>query len=202
MKRPLCLLAILVTVAAFFLNVLKDGRALENGPPDNSFLELVGKVQQKELKRNYLGEDISVIYLIPTGQENREFEMVQCYLEPSLKNVPSIGEYVRVSGKVKAFSHPTNPGEFDSYLYYSTLKISYRLNNVKILESGGNISWYKEGLYRVKIFFEAVLDSILPKQDAAIMKAMLLGDKAFLDEETKDMYKSSGIMHTLAVSGV
>ena len=195
-------MAILVTVAAFFLNVLKDGRALENGPPDNSFLELVGKVQQKELKRNYLGEDISVIYLIPTGQENREFEMVQCYLEPSLKNVPSIGEYVRVSGKVKAFSHPTNPGEFDSYLYYSTLKISYRLNNAKILESGGKISWYKEGLYRVKIFFEAVLDSILPKQDAAIMKAMLLGDKAFLDEETKDMYKSSGIMHTLAVSGL
>lgn len=195
-------MAILVTVAAFFLNVFKDGRALANDPPDNSFVELVGKVQQKELKAGYLGEDISVIYLIPMGDRNKDFEMVQCYLDPSLSLVPSIGEYVKVSGKVKTFSHPTNPGEFDSYLYYSTLKISYRLNNVKILERGGRTSWYKEGLYRVKIFFEGVLDSILPKQDAAIMKAMLLGDKAFLDEETKDMYKSSGIMHTLAVSGL
>jgi len=195
-------LAILVTVAAFFLNVYKDGWGLKNAPPDNSFVELLGKVQQKELKAGYFGEDISVIYLIPTVQKNRDFEMVQCYLDPAIKNVPSIGEYVKVSGKVKAFSHPTNPGEFDSYLYYSTLKISYRLNNVKILETGGKISWYREGLYRVKIFFEGVLDSILPEQDAAIMKAMLLGDKAFLDEDTKDMYKSSGIMHTLAVSGL
>ena len=195
-------MAILVTVAAFFLNVFKDGRALANDPPDNSFVELFGKVQQKELKAGHLGEDISVIYLIPTGQKNRDFEMVQCYLDPSVNKVPSIGEYVKVSGKVKTFSHPTNPGEFDSYLYYSTLKISYRLNNVKILERGGKISWYKEGLFRVKIFFERVLDSILQKQDAAIMKAMLLGDKAFLDEDTKDMYKSSGIMHTLAVSGL
>lgn len=191
-----------MTVAAFFLNVFRDGCGSLNEPPDKSYVELVGKVQQKELKTDYLGEDISVIYLIPTGQEKRDFEMVQCYLDPSLNTVPSIGEYVKVSGKVKTFSHPTNPGEFDSYLYYSTLKISYRLNNVKILESGGKISWYKEGLYRVKIYFEKVLDSILSSQDAAIMKAMLLGDKAFLDEETKDMYKNSGIMHTLAVSGL
>ena len=195
-------MAILVTVAAFFLNVFKDDNARACVPEDKSFIELVGKVQGKELKAGYLGEDISVIYLIPTGQKNRDFELVQCYLDQSLCVVPSIGEYVKVSGRVKTFSHPTNPGEFDSCLYYSTLKISYRLNNAKVLDRGGKISWYKESLYQVKIFFESVLDKILPQQDAAIMKAMLLGDKAFIDEETRQMYKSSGIMHTLAVSGL
>lgn len=203
MKRPLCLLAILVTVAAFFLNVFKYSSVIaENGPSDKSYIELVGKVHNKELKKDLSGNDISVIYLIPTGQENRDFEMVQCYLDPSMSLAPSIGEYVRVCGKVKTFSRPTNPGEFDSYLYYSTLKISYRLTGTTILETGGKKSLYKESLYQVKIFFERALDKILSEKDSSIMKAMLLGDRAFIDEETKDMYKNSGIMHTLAVSGL
>ncbi|MBQ8029941.1 MAG: ComEC/Rec2 family competence protein, partial [Butyrivibrio sp.] len=203
MKRPLCLLAILVTVAAFFLNVFKYSSVIaENGPSDKSYMELVGKVHNKELKKDLSGNDISVIYLIPTGQENRDFEMVQCYLDPSMSLAPSIGEYVRVCGKVKTFSRPTNPGEFDSYLYYSTLKISYRLTGTTILETGGKKSLYKESLYQVKIFFERALDKILSEKDSSIMKAMLLGDRAFIDEETKDMYKNSGIMHTLAVSGL
>jgi len=169
---------------------------------DKSHVELVGKVHNKECKKDFNGDDIFVIYLIPIGLENRDFEMVQCYLDPSKTLIPSIGEYVKVKGKVKTFSHPTNPGEFDSYLYYSTLKISYRITEAFVLETGGKKSLYKESLFQVKLFLESVLDMILPSQDASIMKAMLLGDRAFIDEETRDMYKNSGIMHTLAVSGL
>ena len=34
------------------------------------------------------------------------------------------------------------------------------------------------------------------------MKAILLGDKAFMNEESKDLYKNNGIIHILAVSGL
>ena len=191
-----------MTVAAFFLNTLTSDSVRTPDLADKSHVELVGKICNKEIKKNFSGDDISVIYLIPTGLENRDFEMVQCYMEPSLNDVPSIGEYVKVSGQVKLFHRPTNPGEFDSYLYYSTLKISYRLNDAGLLKVGGKKDVYKEGLYRVRIFLEQVLDRIMDEKDAGVMKAMLLGDKAFIDEETKDMYKSSGIMHILAVSAL
>ncbi|RKM62258.1 DNA internalization-related competence protein ComEC/Rec2 [Butyrivibrio sp. CB08] len=203
MKRPLAFLAILVTVAVFvYLNVFSSAFADTDSALDKSYVELFGKVHSKELKKSSTGETNSVIYLIPTGEENRDFEMVQCYIEPSCTTCPSIGQYVLVSGKARTFSRPTNPGEFDSHLYYSTLKISYRLSDAKILKIGGKKNWYRESLYQVRIFLEDVLDGVLPSEDAGVMKAMLLGDKAYLDEETKDMYKSSGIMHILAVSAL
>ena len=203
MKRPLCLLAILVTVAVvFYLNIFTSVNTDNTGVADMSHVELYGKVQNKELKKIYTGEMISVIYLVPLEKEKKDFEMVQCYLDPSSEIVPSIGQFVLVSGKVKVFSKPTNPGEFDSHLYYSTLKISYRINDAKVLKLGGSSDPYREKLYNVKLYFEQVLDRVLKEQDSAIMKAMLLGDKVYLDEETKEMYKNSGGAHLLAISGL
>ncbi len=39
------------------------------------------------------------------------------------------------------------------------------------------------------------------KEDSSIYKAMLLGDTSFMEKDTLDLYRSSGIAHLLAVSG-
>ena len=204
MKRPLCLLAILLSAAVcIYLEVfLSDIIGNMNAAPDGSYQTLIGRVQSKEVRRSYQGEFLPVIYIVPTEQTNKHSKLIQCYLESGDEALPAIGEYIQVSGKVKTFLAPTNPGEFDSRLYYSTLKISYRLTGVKILKTGGEPNRYREALYKIRRFLESSLDRALSEQDSAIMKAMLLGDKAFMDEETKDMYKDNGIMHILAVSGL
>ncbi len=173
-----------------------------NLAPDGSYQTLIGRVQSKEVRRSYQGEFLPVIYIVPTEQISKHSKLIQCYLESGDEALPAIGEYIEVSGKVKTFSAPTNPGEFDSRLYYSTLKISYRLTGAKILKVGGEPNRYREALYKTRRFLESSLDRALSEQDSAIMKAMLLGDKAFMYEETKDMYKDNGIMHILAVSGL
>ncbi len=204
MKRPLCLLAILLSAAVcIYLEVfLSDIIGNMNAAPDGSYQTVIGRVQSKEVRRSYQGEFLPVIYIVPTEQINKHSKLIQCYLESGDEALPAIGEYIQVSGKVKTFSAPTNPGEFDSRLYYSTLKISYRLTGAKILKTGGEPNRYREALYKIRRFLESSLDRALSEQDSAIMKAMLLGDKAFMDEETKDMYKNNGIMHILAVSGL
>ncbi len=196
-------MAILLTAAVFiFLEIsLSDLTGRENLPGDKTTACVVGMVWQKEVRRDFGGGYLPVIYILPKNETNNDYCLIQCYLD-SWDHLPSIGECVEVSGRVKVFSSPTNPGEFDSRLYYSTLKISYRLTGGEVLKKGGKPDAYREGLYRIRVFLENALDRVLTPEDAGIMKAMLLGDKAFMDEEVKELYKNNGIMHILAVSGL
>ena len=168
---------------------------------DGSYMTVYGKVQGKEFRKSFTGEILPVIYLLPNDQDISEYCLIQCYLD-SCDPLPQMGSYALVSGRAKVFSSPTNPGEFDSRLYYSSLKISYRLNSCRILKVGGKADLYAEQLFKVRMFLEKALDSALSEADSSIMKAMLLGDKAYMDQEVKDMYKDSGIIHILAVSGL
>ena len=203
MKRPLCLLAVLLTAAVFiYLEIFSSditGKAPEK--PDQATVTVTGMVQGKEFRRSFDGEILPVIYLIPNSEKIQKYSLIQCYLDSS-EALPEIGTYASVSGKVKIFTPPTNPGEFDSRLYYSSLKILYRLSSCRVLDTAGKADGYRETLFRMRMFFEGSLDLCLSWEDAAIMKAMLLGDKAYMDAEVKDMYKESGIIHILAVSGL
>ena len=204
MKRPLSLLAILLSAAVCIYLELFLSDIIGSGPfaEDGSFVTVVGRVSSKEFRRDFQGRILPVIYIVPTKQENKHSKLIQCYLESGDYELPAIGRYVEISGKVRAFQAPTNPGEFDSRLYYSTLKISYRLTGASVNKIGGTQNSYREALFKTRCFLESSLDKALSEQDSAVMKAMLLGDKAFMDEETRDMYRNNGIMHILAVSGL
>ncbi|MCR5747533.1 MAG: ComEC/Rec2 family competence protein, partial [Lachnospiraceae bacterium] len=203
MKRPLCLLAILVTAAVFlYLELSETDITGVNVHSDGDVISIVGYVQNKEYKKSFASDKTPVLYILPTDQDSLKKSLIQCYMSVDGGVLPSIGEYVEIEGRVKNFSSPTNPGEFDSRLYYSSLKISYRVTGARLLRSGGGRNLYREGLCRVRLILEDVLDDILPGQDSAIMKAMLLGDKSHLDDEIRDMYKNSGIIHIIAISGL
>lgn len=47
-----------------------------------------------------------------------------------------------------------------------------------------------------------IYDEILPPNESRILKAMLLGNKTFLSDEIVQIYKSTGIYHILAISGL
>ncbi|NLC73940.1 MAG: DUF4131 domain-containing protein [Clostridiales bacterium] len=114
-----------------------------------------------------------------------------------------IGSYSRFSGTLRAFAHATNPGEFDSSLYYQTLIISFRLNNVNVEAVGTTKDPLGNALYMLKRTFSRILDEcMVTEQDAGILKAMLLGEKGSLTPEIKDLYQESGIIHILAISGL
>lgn len=203
MKRPLCFISLIIT-AIVFIYLEFSVSTLTNYSPvaeDGSFIEMTGIVSEKEVRLGLTGEEVLVIYLIPSDRLKGNFKYVECYLENDGFK-PYVGEMVSLGGKVSAFSSPRNPGEFDSRLYYSSLKIAYRLYNTRIYASDGKRDFIKENLYRLRRFLENILDNRLDKNDSSIMKAVLLGDKAFMDEEVKELYKNSGIMHVLAVSGL
>ena len=43
---------------------------------------------------------------------------------------------------------------------------------------------------------------MFPEKEAAVMSALLLGDKKDLDSELKELYKRNGILHILSISSL
>lgn len=129
-------------------------------------------------------------------------ENIICYMEDGGFAMPEIGTLLRVNGKVRCFSPAGNKGEFDREEYYRTRKLSFGLEDARLLAYGGKASVLGEGLFRLKTHFAAVLGRVFPETEASVMKAMLLGEKDGLDEEIKELYRDSSVIHILSISGL
>lgn len=114
---------------------------------------------------------------------------------------PEMGSTVWVSGTVSRFSGASNPGGFDTRLYYASLGIDCALKDGRILwKSGG--SFLGEWLWQARNRLSQKLDACLGEKEASVLRNILLGDKETLDKDIKELYRSNGISHILAISGL
>lgn len=120
----------------------------------------------------------------------------------SAETLPAMGCAVRCSGTFRAYSHATNPGEFDYADYYRAIGVEGRLKNAVISARTDGYSRLRETLYRLRCYWRARFYSVFPEKEASVMTALLLGDREGLDEDIKLLYKRSGILHILSISGL
>lgn len=125
-------------------------------------------------------------------------EGVLCYPEKE----PAMGSVVLMEGKFYAFSHATNPGEFDGADYYRIMGQQGRLMQAECLAQSGDYSGFREKLYLCRKHLSLLIQSCYPGEEASVMGAMLLGEKGTLDTEVKSLYQQNGIIHILAISGL
>lgn len=122
-----------------------------------------------------------------------------------------IGATYLVNSKLSAVGSANNPHAFD-YAHYleaqgialqafaPPVQLAQRAEEGMILLSNGerigNLSWARNWLaHRI--------DLALPSpNEAAVAKALLLGDKSSLSEDTRKNYTRTGAVHVLAVSGL
>ncbi len=118
------------------------------------------------------------------------------------KNEYPIGADVKFAGKVKSFSSARNDGEFDEEKYYRgqgyDVRVEAFATNV-IAESKFPLL---EILYQLKMRLKAVYEYGLYGEEAGIMSAIAIGDKAELSNDVKDFFKVAGLSHILAISGL
>lgn len=223
MRRPLCLICVAFVVSVFIslqMNPLSESINVEDG----SRVIYAGEVYHKEYRYHSL-----ILYLrnvnqvsstnIPISdnkindvatsedlignaatEKGSQDMRILCYVEEGRE--PRLGSYVLVSGDVACFSQSRNPGGFDQEMYYRIQNIGFAMKKVEILAESNTYSRYREGLYQFRRRMEQVFDQTMSEKDASIMKAMILGNKAELDKESKQLYQKSGISHILAISGL
>lgn len=129
-----------------------------------------------------------------------EIRGVICYMEE--EKMPAMGSLVMVRGSYWAFSHATNPGEFDAADYYAIAGQQGRLTQSRVLAAGEEHDAFRERLYRLREYLSLLIDACYEEADASVMKAMLLGEKGMLDAQVKELYRVNGILHILSISGL
>ncbi len=215
MKRPLCCVC-LAFVAAVFLYLFSGLLPAEFvSETQGSQLAITGELYNKEYKNGslvlylrHVKKKNSAIQNFSKQTEAMEYEndiSVMCYMDNDIfwrEEDIRLGAWVVVEGEVSLLKSAGNPGEFDAAAYYRTLGISFRLYNAKVIAQGTAYSAYHENLYRMRRYFEGVYDLVLSEEDAAVLKAMVLGEKSELDAKSRLLFQRSGISHILAISGL
>ena len=212
MKRPLFLAALfLVVIAALRLGA---GGAEDVPPGYVSAKELeaaqelliAGQVYQKDETSIYLKSVVIYDSNAPgqsagvSGQGIPCAENFICEMQGEA-DIP-LGRTVAVQGIFAPYSHATNPGEFDAAVYYRTLSVGGKLRKAQMKACGEDWWPVRNGLYELKCLLKERLYRIFPEKEAAVMSALLLGDKKDLDSELKDLYKRNGILHILSISSL
>lgn len=135
--------------------------------------------------------------------DNKEYfvDGILVYL-PSDASGIRMGDVIAVSGTLSSFDLPRNDGEFNTYEYYKSQGIYYRLE----ADEFSTIS-SKDGLegklFKIREYLrERIFEYSFNAKDAGTMTAMLLGDKSYLDKELKEGFQDIGISHILVVSGL
>ena len=196
-KRPL-LLAFLL--AAFLILVLGE-RGLsaprQPGFPDGETVTLTGIVEEIVEKENSRQIRLSHIYL-SSGLSYQRQVLVYENQQTELK----IGYKVKAAGNYAPLEKASNPGQFDQKAYYEARGIGMVLKKAKltVIEAKENLFFQK--LSELRSFWAQNLEKITGKEEAALLKAMLLGEKSGLKKEQKELYQSGGISHILAISGL
>ena len=206
MRRPLLLAAVcLVLGMGFLLQLGLFNRASAGQIGAETFaagesLILTGQVYQKDSKEYCIKSVHIVLSAVDPQQTIPCNDNFICVMEQNA-DIP-LGSTVLLSGVFQPFSSATNPGEFDAHDYYQTLGLGGRVKECVLLAQGENFWYIREMLYRFRCLLKYRLEKVFPEQEAAVMCALLLGDKEDLDPDLKELYQRNGILHILSISSL
>src|SRR5271166_5223392 len=115
------------------------------------------------------------------------------------------GDRIRFSAKLKLPRNFRNPGAFDYQGYLADHAIAAlgaaKTENVERLPgfTGSRIAFWRSRLHRGVV---AKVHELWPPREAALIDAMVIGEEAFIDRDTRADFQRSGTYHVLVVSGM
>ncbi len=128
-------------------------------------------------------------------------DKIRCY--SSQQNTQLyIGSQVWIKGIFMPFDTALNPGQFDSRFYFHIHHIGGSIEESSIIWSDFDKNHWRGFLYSLKNYLLEKADIYFQPEYGGVIKTILLGDKTDLDKGLKSLYKESGILHILTISGL
>lgn len=129
-------------------------------------------------------EKIMVNYYIKNDEE-------KYYLENNLKE----GSIILVEGNKTEISEPTifNAFNYKKYLYNNHIYFTFLAKKINFINNDLSL------INKIKLKISQRINKIERKE---YVNAFILGDKNYIDSEIKEMIRSNGVSHLLALSGM
>lgn len=112
------------------------------------------------------------------------------------------GQICSVKGHFLELNPATNEGEFSLPSYYKGEGISGVFQAKTIGHILGEPSPFAKELFTLKQDLGNRIDALFPKETAAFLKSLFLGERSGITLSEKSLYQSAGISHILAISGL
>lgn len=196
-QRPVACLALLVFLILQILPVRLFYEPLQ--VTEKCEVQVTGRVSrmmQKEEKTQIYLQDCQV------QNEKLRFETKKLLIYLSDSTVYPVGTDLSLSGTIYPIEEPTNPGQFNSRLYYQGKGIAYTVYADRISAVGTHPAFLREKLLKMQRRIGRVYEKVLNDRDSRLLRAMVLGEKEGLDADVKEFYQRNGISHLLAISGL
>ena len=205
-RRPVCLVCLILMLCMWVLDLAGILHIRENPLPESvqhyitehSDAVIRGEVQHCQATETSFSVYLKHVFLI-LDSEQIPIKNVKVFLESDKKL--KTGMSVEAAGRLEEVSEARNPGEFDSRQYYACQKIYYFMKKAEIRARSRTYSHYSQFMQDMKDHMMQILEKAAG-DDAGIFEAMLLGDKANLEETVRLRYQMAGIIHILAISGL
>jgi competence protein ComEC len=120
--------------------------------------------------------------------------------------IPRFGDHILVAGRASVPAGPVNPGEFDQAAYLAgqgigmTMSAS-RASAIYIVEHG-DLTWIERVVLPIRHAAQRFADRFVRGEEGDIVRALLVGERDYIDPETRRSFMLTGTIHVLSVSGL
>lgn len=206
MKRPACVVGCCLIIFLGLILFLRKPEPFSDDSISGRTLFLHGTIDDKYQKRSSTYLVIKNAGTVSGGEIRKKTKIIVRLKEsrPSLAMLPSVGSPVTVKGRGMLFSRARNPGNFDLAEYEMIRGIDFEIYDADIIDfdERRGAGCLDELLCIIRERLSAAIDLIYGKDEACIIKAMLLGDRTDLSDEIKDSFRRSGMSHILCISAL
>ncbi len=165
---------------------------------------LQGKIVEIKEKE---GEDkLTILIDDTTFQSGTEMvklrKKIYVYADIDTKNQLYPGDTIKCIGILSLPEEPTNPGQFNQKIYCRANGVYYLFFAERYERTKRPMHSVRRAAYKMKKQIEEIYAFVFREEQAALLDAMVLGDKTKLTDDTKKIYEENGVMALLCVSGL
>ncbi|HQT90453.1 MAG TPA: DNA internalization-related competence protein ComEC/Rec2 [Candidatus Kryptobacter bacterium] len=119
----------------------------------------------------------------------------------------AIGDRIIFTGKAGVISAARNPGQFNLRTYYTLNGIAGRIylkndGDLLAVEHNRGFTFRRDIVEPVRVFIREKTSALMSGEEAALARAMVLGERAGINREINEQFINTGTIHILAVSGL
>jgi len=182
---------VFIFVLFLVLGVWRVGHSLHSYIEYPTYAQLSGVAQDIGVTT---GGNQRVIVRMDSGLQ------VMTYIRPH-QPWAQLGQEITVTGELRPLSRSANPGGYDQFQHLRSQKVDATIwpDTIQL----GDIRLSPMVILRMaRDRLAAVYDALLPPREAAVIRSMVLGDRADMDRDLAQQYRAMGIFHILSISGL